>query len=82
MTIAAGATLTKDVPENNVVGRISAKVINSFNNNFCKYNVTLKVFLQNTVFTLFSWLNQRKHHDSRKIMLYSNMGFRYKVKAI
>lgn len=45
-------------------------------------NVTLKVFLQNTVFTLFSWLNQRKHHDSRKIMLYSNMGFRYKVKAI
>lgn len=37
MTIAAGAALTKDVPENNVVGRISAKVINSFNNNFSKY---------------------------------------------
>ena len=37
MTIAAGAALTKDVPENDVVGRISAKVINSFNNNFCKY---------------------------------------------
>lgn len=45
-------------------------------------NVTLKVFLQNTVFTLFSWLNQRKHHDSRKIMLYSNMGFRDNVKAL
>lgn len=45
-------------------------------------NVKLKVFLQNTVFTLFSWLNQRKHHDSRKIMLYSNMGFRDNVKAL
>lgn len=45
-------------------------------------NVTLKVFLQNTVFTLFSWFNQRKHHDSRKIMLYSNMGFRDNVKAL
>lgn len=45
-------------------------------------NVTLKVFLQNTVFTLFSRLNQRKHHDSRKIMLYSNMGFRDNVKAL
>lgn len=45
-------------------------------------NVILKVFLQNTVFTLFSWLNQRKHHDSRKIMLYSNMGFRDNVKAL
>lgn len=45
-------------------------------------NVTLKVFLQNTVFTLSSWLNQRKHHDSRKIMLYSNMGFRDNVKAL
>ena len=30
MTIAAGAALTKDVPENNVVGRISAKVIKQF----------------------------------------------------
>lgn len=45
-------------------------------------NVKLKVFLQNKVFTLFSWLNQRKHHDSRKIMLYSNMGFRDNVKAL
>lgn len=45
-------------------------------------NVKLKVFLQNTVFTLFSWLNQRKHHDSRKIMLYSNMGFRDNMKAL
>ena len=45
-------------------------------------NVRLKVFLQNTVFSAFSWLNQQKKHDKKKIMLYSNMGFRYKVKAI
>lgn len=45
-------------------------------------NVKVKVFLQNTVFTLFSCLNQRKHHDGRKIMLYSNMGFRDNIKAL
>lgn len=45
-------------------------------------NVRLKVFLQNTVFFAFSWLNQRKKHDKKKIMLYSNMGFRDNVKAL
>ena len=45
-------------------------------------NVRLKVFLQNTVFFAFFWLNQRKKHDKKKIMLYSNMGFRDNVKAL
>ena len=45
-------------------------------------NVKVKVFLQNTVFSAFSWLNQRKKHDKKKIMLYSNMGFRDNVKAL
>lgn len=45
-------------------------------------NVALKVFLQNTVFSLFSCLNQRLKHNDRKIMLYSNLGFRDNVKAL
>ena len=45
-------------------------------------NVKVKVFLQNTVFSAFSWLNQRKKHDKKKIMLYSNMGFRDNVKTL
>lgn len=32
-------------------------------------NVRLKVFLQNTVFSAFSWLNHRKEHDKKNIML-------------
>lgn len=45
-------------------------------------NVALKVFLQNTVFSLFSCLNQKLKHNDRKIMLYSNMGFRDNIKAL
>lgn len=45
-------------------------------------NVALKVFLQNTVFSLFSCLNQRLKHNDRKIMLYSNLGFRDNIKAL
>lgn len=45
-------------------------------------NVALKVFLQNTIFSVFSFVNKRKKHDKKKIMLYSNLGFRDNVKAL
>lgn len=45
-------------------------------------NVALKVFLQNTVFSVFSIVNKRLNHDKRKIILYSNLGFRDNVKAL
>ena len=45
-------------------------------------NVRLKIFLQDTIFAVLSYLNQRKCHDEKKIMLYSNMGFRDNVKAL
>ncbi len=45
-------------------------------------NVALKVFLQDTVFSFFSWINCRVNHDNRRIMLYSNMGFRDNIKAL
>lgn len=45
-------------------------------------NVAVKVFLQNAIFPLFSWWNLRTVHNKKKIMLYSNMGFRDNVKAL
>lgn len=45
-------------------------------------NVALKVFLQNTVFSFLSALNKRKNHNKKKVMLYSNLGFRDNVKAL
>ena len=45
-------------------------------------NVALKIFLQNSVFSIFSWMNKHKMHDKKKVMLYSNLGFRDNVKAL
>lgn len=45
-------------------------------------NVALKVFLQNSVFSAFSFLNKRHTHNKKKILLYSNLGFRDNVKAL
>lgn len=45
-------------------------------------NVALKVFLQNTIFSLLSCINRKKSHNHNKIMLYSNMGFRDNIKAL
>ena len=57
----------------------------SFNNNFCKYYDkkcnTESFSSEYSVYFVFL-IESKKTPDSRKIMLYSNMGFRYKVKAI
>lgn len=45
-------------------------------------NVALKVFLQNSVFSLLSFLNKRRVHNKKRVMLYSNLGFRDNVKAL
>ena len=45
-------------------------------------NVALKVFLQDTVFSIFSWYNRKVKHNNKIIMLYSNMGFRDNIKAL
>ncbi len=45
-------------------------------------NPKLKNFLQYYIFGILSKINKRKQHNNRKIMLYSNMGFRDNVKAL
>lgn len=45
-------------------------------------NVALKVFIQNTFFSVFSFFNKYKRHNEKKILLYSNMGFRDNIKAL
>ena len=45
-------------------------------------NLLLKNFLQTYVFGGFSFFNKRVRHDRKKIMLYSNMGFRDNVKSL
>ena len=45
-------------------------------------NVFLKVLLQNSLFSAFSLINKRLKHDKKKIMLYSNLGFRDNIKAL
>lgn len=45
-------------------------------------NQRLKSFLTNTIFRLFSFINQFLKHDKSRILLYSNLGFRDNTKAI
>ena len=45
-------------------------------------NVALKVFLQNSVFSLFSIINKHLQHNKKKVLLYSNLGFRDNIKAL
>lgn len=45
-------------------------------------NVQLKVFLQEKIFPLLSFLNERIKHDDHIIMFYSNMGIRDNVGAL
>lgn len=45
-------------------------------------NPKIKAFLQTYVFGILSLFNKRIRHDRKKIMLYSNMGFRDNVKYL
>lgn len=45
-------------------------------------NVRVKVFLQNTVFSIFSAINKHITHNRNIIMLYSNSGLRDNIKAL
>ena len=45
-------------------------------------NVKLKVFLQNNIFPIFSWVNKMIEHRQDSIMFYSNMGFRDNIKEL
>lgn len=45
-------------------------------------NVFIKRLLQNTVFEMLSLINKHKKHNSRIIMLYSNMGFRDNIRVL
>ena len=45
-------------------------------------NVFLKRMLQNTVFSFFSFINKFTPHQPKRIMLYSNLGFRDNIKAL
>lgn len=45
-------------------------------------NPALKNFIQTYVFGTASMVNKRRTHDRRRIMLYSNMGFRDNVKSL
>lgn len=45
-------------------------------------NPRLKQFVQVYILEIFSIVNKRLKHDKRKIMLYSNMGFRDNVKSL
>ena len=45
-------------------------------------NPKLKKIFQTYVFGVVSIINKRIRHDKRKIILYSNMGFRDNVKSL
>ena len=45
-------------------------------------NVAIKVFIQNTIFSVFSFFNKLKKHNEKKILLYTNLGFRDNIKAL
>lgn len=45
-------------------------------------NVRLKVFLQEKIFPILSYLNEKLRHDDNIIMFYSNMGIRDNVGAL
>lgn len=45
-------------------------------------NPYIKKFIQSYLFGIFSSINKKIKHDNKKIMLYSNMGFRDNVKSL
>lgn len=45
-------------------------------------NIKLKKFLQNRIFPILSFVNQKINHNSQIILLYSNLGFRDNIRAL